>query len=145
MHAQCSCFANLNLLLFFRSRCRRRRRCLSSLMTLVILPLDVIYSVMLLTLKRLWNGFYSHAELFMYRTQCINYNSVFCKQFDMDVIYSVMLLTLKRLSWKRLYCIVLYVMWIEKARKIAHLFRLNPVANLWEELGEVGEGLEVAR
>ena len=110
MHAQCCCFANLNLLLFCRSRCRRRRRCLSSLMTLVILPLDVIYSVMLLTLKRLWNGFYSHAELFTYRTQCINYNSVFCKQFDMDVIYSVMLLILKRLSWKRLYCIVLYCM-----------------------------------
>ena len=52
---------------------------------------------------------YSHAELFTYRTQCINYNSVFCKQFDMDVIYSVILI-LKRLSWKRLYCIVLYVM-----------------------------------
>ena len=47
MHAQCCCFANLNLLLFCRSRCRRRCRCLSSLMTLVILPLDVIYSVML--------------------------------------------------------------------------------------------------
>ena len=108
MHAQCCCFANLNLLLFCRSRCRSRRRCLSSLMTLVILPLDVIYSVMLLTLKRLRNGFYSHAELFTYRTQCINYNSLFCKQFDMDVIYSVMLLILKRLSWKRLYCIVLY-------------------------------------
>ena len=59
---------------------------------------------------RLRNGFYSHAELFTYRTQCINYNSVFCKQFDMDVIYSVMLLILKRLSWKRLYCIVLYCM-----------------------------------
>ena len=58
--------------------------------------------------KETLEGFYSHAELFTYRTQCINYNSVFCKQFDMDVIYSVMLLILKRLSWKRLYCIVLY-------------------------------------
>ena len=32
MHVQSCCFANLNLLLFCRSRCRRRRRCLSSLM-----------------------------------------------------------------------------------------------------------------
>ena len=32
MYAQTCCFANLNLLLFCRSRCRRRRRCLSSLM-----------------------------------------------------------------------------------------------------------------
>ena len=31
MHVQGCCFANLNLLLFCRSRCRRRRRCLSSL------------------------------------------------------------------------------------------------------------------
>ena len=33
-HVQSCCFANLNLLLFYRSRCRRRRRrrCLSSLM-----------------------------------------------------------------------------------------------------------------
>ena len=31
MHVQSCCFANLNLLLFCRSRCRRRRRCLSSL------------------------------------------------------------------------------------------------------------------
>ena len=38
---------------------RRRRRCLSSLMTLVILLLDVIYSVMLPTLKRLsWKRLY---------------------------------------------------------------------------------------
>ena len=59
MHAQCSCFANLNLLLVCRSRCRRRRRCLTSLMTLVILPLDVIYSVILPTLKRLsWKRLY---------------------------------------------------------------------------------------
>ena len=32
MHVQSCCFANLNLLLFCRSRCRRRRRCLSSLL-----------------------------------------------------------------------------------------------------------------
>ena len=31
MHVQSCCFPNLNLLLFCRSRCRRRRRCLSSL------------------------------------------------------------------------------------------------------------------
>ena len=30
-HVQSCCFANLNQLLFCRSRCRRRRRCLSSL------------------------------------------------------------------------------------------------------------------
>ena len=33
MHVQSCCFTNLNLLLFCRSRCRRRRRCLSSLYT----------------------------------------------------------------------------------------------------------------
>ena len=31
MHVQICCFANINLLLFSRSRCRRFRRCLSSL------------------------------------------------------------------------------------------------------------------
>ena len=31
MHVQSCCFANLNLLLFFRSRRRLRRRCLSTL------------------------------------------------------------------------------------------------------------------
>ena len=31
MHVQSCCFANINLLLFCRSRCRRRRLCLSSL------------------------------------------------------------------------------------------------------------------
>ena len=31
MHVLSCCFANLNLLLFFRSRCRLRRRCLSTL------------------------------------------------------------------------------------------------------------------
>ena len=30
MHVQSCCFANINLLLFCRSPCRRRRRCLSS-------------------------------------------------------------------------------------------------------------------
>ena len=34
MHVQSCCFANLNLLLLYRSLCRRRRRCLSSLMSL---------------------------------------------------------------------------------------------------------------
>ena len=32
MHVQSCCFANINLLLLCRSRCRRRRRCLSSLL-----------------------------------------------------------------------------------------------------------------
>ena len=32
MHVQSCCFANLNLVLFCRSRCRPRRRCLSSLL-----------------------------------------------------------------------------------------------------------------
>ena len=32
MHVQSCCFADLNLLLFCRSRLRRRRRCLSSLL-----------------------------------------------------------------------------------------------------------------
>ena len=32
MHVQSCCFANLNLLLFCRSRCRCHRRCLSSLL-----------------------------------------------------------------------------------------------------------------
>ena len=31
-HVQSCCFASLNLLLFCRSHCRRRRRCLSSLL-----------------------------------------------------------------------------------------------------------------
>ena len=31
-HVQSCCFVNLNLLVFLRSRCRRRRRCLSSLL-----------------------------------------------------------------------------------------------------------------
>ena len=35
MHVQTCCFANLNVLLFCRSRWRRRRRCLSSLLPLV--------------------------------------------------------------------------------------------------------------
>ena len=33
MHVQSCCFANINLLLLCRSRCRRRRRCLSSLLS----------------------------------------------------------------------------------------------------------------
>ena len=35
MHAQSCCFANLNQLLFCCSRCRRRRRCVNSLITWV--------------------------------------------------------------------------------------------------------------
>ena len=33
MHVQSCCFANLNLLVYCRSRCRRHRRCLSSLIS----------------------------------------------------------------------------------------------------------------
>ena len=33
-HVQSCCFARLNPLLFCRSRCRRRRRCLSSIVTM---------------------------------------------------------------------------------------------------------------
>ena len=44
MPMQSCCFANLNLLLFCRSRCRRRRRCLSSLLSL---PLRGLFKVML--------------------------------------------------------------------------------------------------
>ena len=33
MHVQSCCFANLNLFLFCRFRCRRRRRCVNSLIT----------------------------------------------------------------------------------------------------------------
>ena len=44
MHVQSCCFANLNLLLFCRSRWRRRRRCLSSLLSL---PLRGLFKVML--------------------------------------------------------------------------------------------------
>ena len=39
-------------------------------------------------LDRLWNAFDSDAELFMYRTQCINYYNVFCKQFDRNEHFS---------------------------------------------------------
>ena len=33
MHVQSCCFSNLNLLIFCRSRCRHRRRCLRSQMS----------------------------------------------------------------------------------------------------------------
>ena len=36
MHERSCCFANLNLLFFCRSRCRRRRRCLSSLLSHIV-------------------------------------------------------------------------------------------------------------
>ena len=41
---QSYCFVNLNQLLFCRSRCRRRRRCLSSLLSL---PLRGLFKMML--------------------------------------------------------------------------------------------------
>ena len=40
------------------------------------------------TLDRLWNGFDSDAELFMYRRKWINYYNVFCEQFDRDAHFS---------------------------------------------------------
>ena len=40
MHVQSCCFANINLLVFCRSRCRRRRLCLSSLCFGVLGRLD---------------------------------------------------------------------------------------------------------
>ena len=33
-HVQSCCLSYLNLMLFYRSRCRRRRRCLSSLLSI---------------------------------------------------------------------------------------------------------------
>ena len=33
-------------------------------------------------LDELWNGFDSDADLSMYRTRCISYYDLFCKQFD---------------------------------------------------------------
>ena len=39
-------------------------------------------------LERLWKGFDSDAELFMYGTQCVNYYNVFCKQFDQNAHFS---------------------------------------------------------
>ena len=39
-------------------------------------------------LERLWNGFDSDAEHFMYRTKCINYFNVFSKQFDRNKHFS---------------------------------------------------------
>ena len=42
----------------------------------------------ILTVKRLWNGFDSDAELFMHRTSCVNYYIVFCKQFDQNEHFS---------------------------------------------------------
>ena len=39
-------------------------------------------------LERLWNGFDSDDELFMYRAYSINYYNVFCKQFDRNQHFS---------------------------------------------------------
>ena len=39
-------------------------------------------------LEWLWKGFDSDAELFMYRTLCINYYNEFCKQFDRNEHFS---------------------------------------------------------
>ena len=36
------------------------------------------------SLERLCNSFNSDAEIFMYRTLCINYYNLFCKQFDQN-------------------------------------------------------------
>ena len=44
-------------------------------------------------LERLWNGFDSDTELFMYRIKCINYYNVFCKQFDRNEHFSPFELT----------------------------------------------------
>ena len=44
MHVQSCCFTNRTLSLFWRSRCRRRRRCLSSLLSL---PLRGLFKLML--------------------------------------------------------------------------------------------------
>ena len=46
MYVQSGCFADLNQLLFCRSRCRRRRRCLSSLNYEVTSKLDTFQAVM---------------------------------------------------------------------------------------------------
>ena len=40
------------------------------------------------TVKRLWNGFDSDAELFTYRAQCINYNKVFSMQSHQNEHFS---------------------------------------------------------
>ena len=39
-------------------------------------------------LERLWNGFDSYVELFMYRTKWINFNNEFCKQFNQNEHFS---------------------------------------------------------
>ena len=39
-------------------------------------------------LERVWNGFDSDAELFVYRTQSMNFYNVFSKQFDRDEHFS---------------------------------------------------------
>ena len=49
-------------------------------------------------LERLWNGFGSDAELFMYRTYCLNYYNVFCRQFDRNEHFSP--LRDKKIYWK---------------------------------------------
>ena len=39
-------------------------------------------------LERVWNGFDSDTELFVYRTQSMNFYNVFSKQFDRDEHFS---------------------------------------------------------
>ena len=39
-------------------------------------------------LERLYNGFDSDTELFMYQTLCIKCYNVFCKQFDRNELFS---------------------------------------------------------
>ena len=53
MHMQSYRFANLSLLLLWRSRCRRRRRCLSSLISRMITDRIGLHSVLLPLLIRL--------------------------------------------------------------------------------------------
>ena len=43
----------------------------------------------ILTVERLWNGFDSDVDLFMYWSYCINYIKVFCKQFDQNEYFSL--------------------------------------------------------
>ena len=63
MHVQSCCFANLNLLLFCRSRCRRYRRCLSSLL------LSSKHFATMVTLR--------HTSPLYSETQSINHSALF--------------------------------------------------------------------
>ena len=60
MHVQSCCFAILNLLLFCRSRCCRRRRCLSSLMYYIFTIINrfpvVIKFILCIKLWQFWKS-----------------------------------------------------------------------------------------